>query len=60
MISFKTHSNSGTKECEAFGCIPSCCVDDLGVRRPPHICSFACILLGDKAKQKDPRRIRVV
>ena len=31
-ISFKAYSNLGTKECEAFGCIPSCCVDDLGVR----------------------------
>ena len=63
MISFKTHSNSGTKEKELLGCIPSWCVHDLGVRRPPpntHTCSFACILLEDKTKQKEPRRIRVV
>ena len=36
-ISFKTHSNSGTKECEAFGCIPSWCVDDLGSGDPPTL-----------------------
>jgi hypothetical protein len=30
-ISFKTHSNSEPKESEAWGCIPSLCVDNLGV-----------------------------